>query len=59
MILLKCTVFNTTKMRFIKEQEASGLLSSLGTKTSLRKISLVGLLLKVDFFSRFSFVSKV
>ena len=32
----KCTVCNS-KNRFIKEQEASGLLSSLGIKASLRK----------------------
>ena len=45
MILLKWAVCNTTKLRFIKEQEANGLLSTLGIKTSLRKISLVGPLL--------------
>ena len=33
------------KSRFIKEQEASGLLSSSGIKKSLSKISLVGPLL--------------
>ena len=30
------------KSRFIKEQEAKGLLSSLGLKTSLNKIPLLG-----------------
>ena len=30
------------KSKFIKEQEASGLLSSLGIKTPVRKIPLVG-----------------
>ena len=33
------------KSRFIKEQEASGLLSSLGIKALLSNISLVGALL--------------
>ena len=33
------------KSRFIKEQEASGLVSSLGIKTPLSKIPLVGILL--------------
>ena len=32
-------------MKFIKEKEASGLLSSLGIKTTLNKISLSGQLL--------------
>ena len=32
-------------MKFKKEQETSGLLSSLGIKTSFKKISLLGLLL--------------
>ena len=30
------------KSRFIKEQEASGLLSSLGTRTSSEKIPAIG-----------------
>ena len=33
MLLSKCTVFNSKKSKFIKEQEASRLLSSLGIKT--------------------------
>ena len=33
------------KPKFIKQQEASGLLSSLGIKTPLSKIPLVGALL--------------
>ena len=35
MLLSKCTVRDSKKSRFIKEQEASGLLSSLGIKTLL------------------------
>ena len=42
MLLLKCAVCYGKKLKFVKEQEASGLLSSLGIKTSLSKISLVG-----------------
>ena len=35
MLLKKCAVCDSKKSRFIKEQEASGLLSSLGIKTPL------------------------
>ena len=45
MLLSKCTVSDSKKSKFIKEQEASGLLSSLGIKTPLSKIPLVGPLL--------------
>ena len=45
MLLSKCAVCDSKKSKFIKEQEASGLLSSLGIKTPLSKISLVGPLL--------------
>ena len=45
MLLLKCAVCNSKKSKFINEQEASGLLSSLGIKTTLNKIPLVGPLL--------------
>ena len=34
-ILSRCTVCNTEKSRFIKKQEAKGLLSNLGIRTSL------------------------
>ena len=34
----KCTVCGIKKSRFLKEQEAKGLLSSLGIKTPLSKI---------------------
>ena len=40
---MKCEVVK--KSKFIKEQEASRLLSSLGIKTPLSKIPLLGLLL--------------
>ena len=35
MLLPKCVVCDTKKSKFIKEQEASGLLSSLGIKATL------------------------
>ena len=45
MLLWKCEVWDSKKSKFIKEQEASGLLSNLGIKTPLNKIPLLGLLL--------------
>ena len=36
----KCTECGFKKSRFVKEQEAKGLLSSLGIKTTLSKILL-------------------
>ena len=42
MILSKCAVCNSKKSRFIKEQEARGLLSKLGIKTPLSKIPILG-----------------
>ena len=42
MVLSKCEVRDSKKSKFIKKQEASGLLSSLGIKTPLSKIHLVG-----------------
>ena len=41
-ILSKWAVRNSKKSEFIKEQEASRLLSSLGIKAPLSKIPLVG-----------------
>ena len=45
MLLSKCEVCDSKTSKFIKEQEASGLLSSLGIKTPLNKIPLLGPLL--------------
>ena len=42
MLLAKCTVCDSKKSFFIKQQEATGLLTSLGIKTPLSKILLVG-----------------
>ena len=44
MLLLKFTVCDSKNSKFIKEQEARGLLSSLGIQTPISKIPLVGLL---------------
>ena len=40
----KCSVCNNKKSQFIKEQDAKGLLSNLGTKTPLSKIPLLNIL---------------
>ena len=42
MILSKCAICGSKKSRFIKHQEAKGLLRKLGIKTSLSKIPLLG-----------------
>ena len=42
MLLSKCAVLDSKKSKFIKEQGTSGLLSSLGIKTPLNKIPLLG-----------------
>ena len=42
MPLSKCAVCGSKKSKFIKEQEANGLLRSLGIKTPLSQIILVG-----------------
>ena len=39
----KCSVCGIKKSRFIKEQEAKGLLSNLGIKTPLSKIPLLNI----------------
>ena len=40
MLLLKCAVRDNQKSKFIKEQEANGLLSRFRIKTHLNKIPL-------------------
>ena len=42
MILSKCTICGSKKSRFIKSQEAKGLLSKLGIKTPLSKTPILG-----------------
>ena len=42
MILSKCAICGSKKSRFIKNQEAKGLLSNLGIKTPLTKVPILG-----------------
>ena len=42
MTLSKCAICRSKKCRFIKHQEAKGLLSKLGIKTPLSKIPILG-----------------
>ena len=41
LIQSKCSACGTKKSRFVKEQDAKGLLSQLGIKTPLSKIPLL------------------
>ena len=41
-ILSTCAICGGKKSKFIKEQEAKGLLSNLGFRTSLNKIPVLG-----------------
>ena len=45
MLLTRCAVCDSKKSKFIKQQEASGLLIRLGIKTPLSKITLADPLL--------------
>ena len=40
----KCSVCGTKKFRFVKKQDAKGLLSNLGIKTPMSKILLLNVL---------------
>ena len=42
MVLSKCAICGSKKSRFIKNQEAKGLLSNLGIRTPLSKVPLLG-----------------
>ena len=42
MILSKCAICDSKKSRFIKKQEAKGLLSNLGVTTPLSKVPIFG-----------------
>ena len=42
MILSNCAICGSKKSRFIKNQEAKGLLSNLGIKTPLSKVPILG-----------------
>ena len=41
-ILSKCAICGSKKSRFIKNQEAKGLLPNLGVRTSLSKVPILG-----------------
>ena len=41
-ILSKCAIYGTKKSRFIKNQEAKGLLSNVGVRTPLSKVPILG-----------------
>ena len=41
MTLLECAICGSKKLKFIKKQEAKGLLSNLGIRTPLSKITLL------------------
>ena len=44
MIQSNCATYDSKKSTFIKEQQAMGILSILGIKTSLSKVSLLNIL---------------
>ena len=41
-MISKCAICSSKKSRFIKNQEAKGLLSNLGVKTPLSKVPILG-----------------
>ena len=45
MILSKCAICSSKKSKFIKEQQAKGILSSAGIRTPLNKIPILGYIL--------------
>ena len=42
MVLSQCAICGRKKSRFIKNQEAKGLLRNLGVRTSLSKVPILG-----------------
>ena len=42
MILSTCAICGSKKSKFVKEQQGKGLLSNLGLRTPLNKISVLG-----------------
>ena len=42
MVLSKCAICDSKKSRFIKNQEAKGLLNNLGVRTPLSKVPILG-----------------
>ena len=54
MMLSKCAVCGIKKSKFIKEQQAKGLLSNLGIRTPLNKIPLLGDLVLIKYMCNFT-----
>ena len=44
-MISKCAICGSKKSRFIKNQEAKGLLSNLGVRTPLSKVPMLGYIL--------------
>ena len=42
LMISKCAICGSRKSKFIKKQDAKGILSSLGIKTPLSKITILG-----------------
>ena len=42
MVLSKCAIYGSKNSRFIKNQEAKGILSNLGIKTPLCEVPILG-----------------
>ena len=42
MVLSKCAICDSKKLRFVKNREAKGLLSNLGFRTPLSKVPILG-----------------
>ena len=42
MLLSKCEICDSKKLRFIKNQEAKGLTNNLGVRTPLSKVPILG-----------------
>ena len=51
MVLSTCVVYDSKKPKFVKQQEASGLFSSLGIKTPFAEIPLVVALLFFKYWT--------
>ena len=51
MLLSNCVICDSKNSKFLKQQEANGLLSSLGIKAPLSKIPLVGPLFLKEYWT--------
>ena len=49
MILSTCAICDSKKSKFIKEQQAKGLLSNLGLRTPLNKIPVLGYFVLIKY----------